>query len=78
MIRKNLRLKKEYLYAKSQEALENKKQEKRIKLQNAIENDKAMPTEYKGQRDEIEHDLELADKKTMIARSHVDDEYESA
>ena len=37
-----------------------------------------MPTEYKGGREQVAHDLELADKKTIVARSHIDDEYESA
>ena len=40
MIRKNLRLRKEYLYHKGQELKEGKKQEKRIKMQNAIDNEK--------------------------------------
>ena len=47
MIRKNIRLRKEYLYAKQQEISELKKQDNRIKLKHALDSDKAVPTELK-------------------------------
>ena len=47
-------------------------------MKNAIDNDKAVPTELRKERDAVAHDLELADKNTMVARSHIDDEYEEA
>lgn len=78
MIRKNIRLRKEYLYAKQQELIEHKKQDSRFKLKHAIDNDKRIPTELKKERDKVTKDLELADDKTIVARSHVDDEYEDA
>jgi len=47
-------------------------------MKNALDNDKRIPTELKKDKDKITKDLELADDKTLIARSHVDDEYEDA
>ena len=78
MIRRNIRLRKEYLYQKSQELKEQEKQDKRVKMQNAIDQDKAVPTELRKERDVVSHDLALADKNTIVARSHIDDEYEEA
>ena len=78
MIRRNIRLRKDYLYQKSQELKEQDKQNKRIKMQNAIDNDKNVPTELRKEKDEVTKDLALADKNTMVARSHIDDEYEDA
>ena len=45
MIKRNIRLRKEYLYQKSQEQKEQEAQDKRFKMKNAIDNDKRMPTE---------------------------------
>lgn len=78
MIRKNIRLRKEYLYAKSQEAKERQKQEKRVGAKHAIDNDKKLPNEYRKEKDAIMKDLDLADDHTMAARTHIDDEYEEA
>ena len=53
MIRKNIRLRKEYLFAKQQELQESKKQDNRIKMKHALDNDKRMPTEFKKNADEV-------------------------
>ena len=47
-------------------------------MQNAIDQDKRVPNELRKEQDAVKHDLELADKNTMVARSHIDDEYEDA
>ena len=47
-------------------------------MKNALDNDKAIPTELRKEKTAVAHDLDLADKNTMVARSHVDDEYEDA
>lgn len=47
-------------------------------MQLAHEQDKRIPTELHREKKQVEHDLSLADKKTIIARSVVDDEYEDA
>lgn len=49
-----------------------------MKLQNAKENDRKMPNELRKEAATVENDLQLADSKTMFARSHVDDEYEDS
>ncbi len=78
MIRKNIRLRKEYIYNKSKEIKEKDHQEKLLKVRKAVENETRLPTEMKKDKQKLIHDLELADDKTIIARSHIDDEYEEA
>ncbi len=78
MLRKNIRLRKEYLYNKNKELKEREHQEKLLKIKKAIEKDKKVPNELRKQTRKREHDLELADDKTIAARTHVDDEYEEA
>jgi len=78
MLRKNIRLRKEYLYNKSKELKDREHQDKLVKIKKAIEKEKRLPTELKKEKDKLAHDLELADDKTILARSHVDDEYEEA
>lgn len=45
MIKKNIRLRKEYLYHKSQELTHKADSDKRQKLQHANDNDRRAPTE---------------------------------
>ena len=78
MIRKNIRLRKEYMFNKSKELKERGHQEKLLKVRKAIDNDRRLPTELHKDKQKLMHDLELADDKTIIARSHIDDEYEEA
>jgi len=52
MIRRNIRLRKEYLYSKSKEAKEREKQDRIVKVKNAIENDTPIPTELRKVKDE--------------------------
>ena len=47
-------------------------------MQNAIDNDRNVPTELRKEKEAVQNDLALADKNTIVARSHVDDEYEEA
>ena len=49
-----------------------------MKMKNALENDRAIPTELRKEKDAVANDLQLADRNTMVARSHIDDEYEQA
>ncbi len=78
MLRKTIRQRKEYLFNKNKELKEREHQDKLLKIKKAIENDKRMPTELRKNRDQLNHDLELADDKTIVARTHIDDEYEEA
>lgn len=78
MIRRNIRLRKEYLYAKSQEAKEREKQDRIVRVKHAIENDKPVPNEYRHMKDEAIREMQMADDHTIAKRSHIDDEYEQA
>jgi U3 small nucleolar ribonucleoprotein protein IMP4 len=51
MLRKNIRLRKEYLYNKNKELKEREHQEKLTKIKKAIESDKRMPTELRKNKD---------------------------
>ena len=66
------------MFNKNKELKEREHQDKLLKIKKAIENDKRMPTELRKNRDQLNHDLELADDKTIVARTHIDDEYEEA
>jgi len=46
-----------------------------MKLRNAIENDKKVPTELYRQEEELKKEIELEDVNTAIPRSIIDDEY---
>lgn len=78
MIKRNIRLRKDYIYQKSQELKEHQAQDKRFKMKNALDNDRKIPTELRKEKTAVANDLDLADKNTMVARSHIDDEYEEA
>ncbi len=78
MLRKNIRQRKEYLFNKSKELKEREHQDKMIKIKKALEAEKRVPNELRKEKQKLEHDLDLADDKTIAARSHVDDEYEEA
>lgn len=78
MIRKNIRMRKEYLYHKSEEIKNKGDQDNRFKLKNAQNNDRKVPNELRKVAGKVQHDLELADDKTIVARLNVDDEYEDA
>lgn len=47
-------------------------------LKKANDNDRKVPNELRKEAGKVQHDLELADDKTLNARSHIDDEYEDA
>ena len=78
MLRRNIRLRKEYLYSKSKELQERSKSEKLMRVRRALNEDKDVPTELRKEKDKIMHDLDLVDDKTIVARTHIDDEYEEA
>jgi len=75
MLRRKARLRKEYPYKKALEDREAATSEKKRKLQSALDNNKAIPTELRGEDAKIRKTLDLADDRTKTQRSHVDDEY---
>ncbi|CAE8638342.1 unnamed protein product [Polarella glacialis] len=75
MLRRNARLRKEYLYKKALEDKEATTFEKKRKLQSALDNNKAIPTELRGEDKRLRKTLDLADDRTREQRSTMDDEY---
>lgn len=76
MLRRNVRLRKEYLYKKSLEDREAVTFEKKRKLQEALSKGKAIPTELRGQDKKLRAGLDLTDDRTKEQRRSVDDEYQ--
>lgn len=75
MLRRNARLRKEYLYKKSLEDREAATFEKKRKLQDALAKNKPIPTELRGQDKKLRKVLDLADDETKEQNKSVDDEY---
>jgi len=77
MLRRNVRQRKEYLFKKGLEDREAVTFEKKKRLQDAIENDKAIPTELKGPEEKrLRKDLDLSDERTAEQRKvEQDNEY---
>jgi len=75
MLRRNARLRKEYLYKKALEDREAATFEKKRKLQHALDNNKSIPTEIRGEDKKLRKVLDLSDDRTKEQRSAMDDEY---
>ena len=74
MLRKNIRLRKEYLYKKSKESQENAMYEKKRKIREALENKKRIPTEIKkDEKEKLMHEIEMEDEISKLPVSHIDD-----
>ncbi|CAG9320217.1 unnamed protein product [Blepharisma stoltei] len=78
MLRKNVRLRKEYLYKKSLEHQEQSKSLKKQKIKEAFEEHKSIPTELRHEEAKLRNEIELEDINTAIPRNHMDDEYADA
>eukprot|EP00898_Chlorokybus_atmophyticus_P003406 jgi/Chlat1/4066/Chrsp26S04120 len=78
MIRRNARLRREYLYRKSLEGKERAVYDRKRKLREALEEGKPIPTELRGEEGQLRHDVELEDEITAELRTHIDDEYARA
>lgn len=75
MLRRNARLRKEYLYKKALEDREAATFEKKRKLQGALDENKPIPTEIRGQDRKLRRTLDLQDVNTKNQRGLLDDEY---
>ncbi|KAI7842554.1 hypothetical protein COHA_003791 [Chlorella ohadii] len=78
MLRRNARLRKEFLYRKSLEGKEKELYEKKRKIRQALEEGKPIPTELRREEAELRKQVELEDDNTAVPRSHIDDEYAHA
>uniref|UniRef100_A0A6B2LCC0 Brix domain-containing protein n=1 Tax=Arcella intermedia TaxID=1963864 RepID=A0A6B2LCC0_9EUKA len=78
MIRRNTRLRKEYLYRRSLIGKEKEEYEKKKKLQEALKEGKAIPTELREIAATLERQVDLENIKTLRPPNYLDDEYFSA
>ncbi|KAG0169137.1 snoRNA-binding rRNA-processing protein imp4 [Apophysomyces sp. BC1034] len=77
MIRRNTRLRREYLYKKSLESKDRTIFERKQKIKEAIEQGKSIPTELRNMGDELKKDLPF-DQAQTEPTTHEDDEYARA
>ncbi|OZJ02466.1 U3 small nucleolar ribonucleoprotein IMP4 [Bifiguratus adelaidae] len=77
MIRRNTRLRREYLYRKSLESKERQIFERKQKIKEAIEQGKPIPTELRKEAGGLQKDLHFDEAQTE-PETHVDDEYARA
>jgi len=77
-LRRNARLRKEYVYRKALEEKDKLIHEKKRKIKEAIEQDKPIPTELKHESLTLRQEIELEDEKTQEVKTHIDDEYARA
>ncbi|XP_031477968.1 uncharacterized protein LOC116249014 [Nymphaea colorata] len=78
MLRRNIRLRREYLYRKSLEGKERLLYEKKRKIREALEEGKPIPTELRNEEAALRQEIDLEDEQTAVPRSHIDDEYANA
>ncbi|KAF5477074.1 U3 small nucleolar ribonucleoprotein protein IMP4 isoform X1 [Juglans microcarpa x Juglans regia] len=78
MLRRNIRLRREYLYRKSLEGKERLLYEKKRKIKEALQEGKPIPTELRNEEAELRHQIDLEDENTAVPRTHIDDEYANA
>ncbi|CAG8440366.1 6272_t:CDS:2 [Acaulospora colombiana] len=77
MIRKQTRLRREYLYRKSLETKEKQIFERKQKIKEAIKDGKPIPTELRKEAAELQKELHFDEAQTEPT-THVDDEYARA
>ncbi|PKA51156.1 hypothetical protein AXF42_Ash010596 [Apostasia shenzhenica] len=78
MLRRNIRLRREYLYRKSLEGKEREYYEKKRKIREALDEGKPIPTELRNEEAALRQEIDLEDEQTTIPRSLIDDEYANA
>ncbi|CAG8705969.1 5326_t:CDS:2, partial [Acaulospora morrowiae] len=77
MIRKQTRLRREYLYRKSLETKEKQIFERKQKIKEAIRDGKPIPTELRKEATELQKELHFDEAQTEPT-THIDDEYARA
>lgn len=78
MLKRNIRLRREYLYRKSLEGKERLLYEKKRKIREALEEGKPIPTELRNEEAALRREIDLEDDNTAVPRTHIDDEYANA
>ncbi|CAL5199554.1 unnamed protein product [Lathyrus oleraceus] len=75
MLRRNVRLRREYLYRKSLEGNERALYEKKRKIREALQEGKPIPTELRNEEAALRRQIDLEDENTAVPTTHIDDEY---
>ncbi|XP_044162663.1 U3 small nucleolar ribonucleoprotein protein IMP4 isoform X3 [Bufo gargarizans] len=75
MLRREARLRREYLYKKAQEAKQHSIEDKKQRLKRALEENRLIPTEIRRDALSLQKQLEFDDEGGEGVSSHVDDEY---
>lgn len=75
MLRRNARLRKEYLLKKSQEADKAEAIHHRQQIQDSLEHGKTIPSELRHDAENLKNQSQLDDPTLATATTHVDDEY---
>lgn len=75
MLRRNARLRKEYLLKKSKEGDQLDLVEKRQKIKEALESGKSLPPELREEAERLRNDAQFDDPTLQHVSTHVDDEY---
>jgi len=77
-LRRNIRLRREYLYRKNLEGNARKDFDRKQQIRGALREGKAIPTELRNDEARLSHQISLEDDRTAIPTSHIDDEYAAA
>ncbi|RLN66791.1 hypothetical protein BBJ29_000033 [Phytophthora kernoviae] len=77
-VRRNVRLRREYLYRKGLEGKERALYEHKQQLKEAIRSGKAIPTELHSVETSLRHEMEYDDEAHQKPLNHIDDEYKNA
>ncbi|KAM4018837.1 U3 small nucleolar ribonucleoprotein IMP4-like isoform 2-T2 [Anomaloglossus baeobatrachus] len=78
MLRREARLRREYLYRKAQEAKQHSIEDKKQRLKRALEENRLIPTEIRREALTLQKQLEFDDEGGEGVSSHMDDEYKWA
>lgn len=76
--RRQIRLRREYLFRKSLEGKERESYEQKRVVREALAAGKPIPTELRASYDRLHREIELEDAKSGVQHRHVDDEYGDA
>lgn len=76
--RRQTRMRREYLYRKSQTNAQKDTYEQKRLVREALASGKALPTEVRANYDKLSKEISAEDSKTAVATSHIDDEYGDA
>jgi len=78
MLRRNTRLRREYLYKKSAEAKDRATSERKRKVHDALQNGTALPPELRADADALRAEMDLDDVAHETPANNIDSEYVSA